>query len=67
MIGRVMEKQTEKYFNFLDGLRESGKINMFGARPYLMQEFGLDKDKAAQVMADWMTSFGQPSRESVGS
>jgi hypothetical protein len=62
-----MENKSKEYFDFLDGLRESGNVNMFGARPYLMEEFGLDKVKAAQVMADWMSSYrrtSQPPRES---
>ena len=33
----------EGYFAFLDELKESGVTNMFGAVPYLMDEFILDK------------------------
>lgn len=30
---------TDDHLEYLDGLRESGATNMFGARPYLMEEF----------------------------
>jgi hypothetical protein len=42
---------------FLDNLRESGETNMFGASPYLQQEFGLDKHEARSILSEWMKSF----------
>ncbi len=47
----------EGYFNFLDNLRESGVTNMFGAVPYLMDEFILDKDEALDILSKWMESY----------
>ena len=32
---------------------------MFGAAPYLMAEFGLDKRTAREILAKWMKSFGE--------
>jgi hypothetical protein len=32
---------------------------MFGAAPYLQDEFGLDKREARQVLANWMQSFSE--------
>ena len=44
---------------YLNELRESGKTNVFGARPYLMNKFPeLSKLDAAQVLSYWMKSFG---------
>ena len=48
---------NKDYKEFLDGLRESGKVNMFGASPYLAEMFGLDKSEAQSVVAQWMESF----------
>ena len=42
---------------FLDNLRESGKVNMFGAGIYLTNEFGLDKREAREVLREWMNAF----------
>lgn len=51
---------TNEHLEFLDDLRESGETNMFGARPYLMDEFpDLDQDKAKQVLGYWMHTFGE--------
>lgn len=45
------------YFEFLDELRASGTTNMFGARPVLMQQFGLDGELAKSVLAAWMETY----------
>ena len=44
---------------FLNDLRDSGVTNMFGAAPYLQDEFGLEKGEARQVLANWMQSFSE--------
>lgn len=55
-------KPNEKHFKFLDGLRESGECNMFGAGPYVQAEFGLAKLEARSVVHAWMRTFdGQSS------
>ena len=48
------------YFDFLEQLRESGDINMFGARPYLQMEFcelAGKPDVADKVLQAWMDSY----------
>ena len=47
----------EKYKEFLDELRESGSVNMFGARPILAQRFGLDKNESGKILTQWMEEF----------
>ena len=53
-----MEKYHESFrlevYNFLNELRESGKTNMFGARPYLVDEFDLDKKQSAELLSEYM-------------
>lgn len=49
-----------KYFTYLDGLRDSSVINMYGAVPYLQREFPelCDDDAWARgVLTAWMDSF----------
>lgn len=58
-----MKNSNEEYFEFLDELRESGKTNMFGARPYLMDEFDLNKGEASTVLSEWMRTFSQRKGE----
>jgi hypothetical protein len=52
-------KATDEHLEFLDGLRESGVTNMFGARPYLVEEFGLSKADASAILSEWMRTFGE--------
>ena len=53
------EVQTEmqEYYSYLEELRKSGVTNMFGAGPYLQEEFGLDKRTAREVLMSWMGSY----------
>ena len=47
----------KKYFDYLDALRESGVTNMYGAVPYLQQEFpelSYDRAQAVYVLQQWM-------------
>ena len=56
------EVVKDEHLEYLDGLRESGATNMFGAGAYLESRFGLDKNTARTVLQYWMHSFGNPDR-----
>ena len=49
----------EDIFAFLDNVRESGSINMFGAAPVLQEVFGLDRREAKDILLEWMKTFGE--------
>lgn len=42
---------------FLDELRESGVTNMFGAAPYIVEEFGVTRQEAKDLLLNWMQTF----------
>ena len=42
-------------FLYLNRLRESGDTNMFGAAPYLQDEFNLDRREARTILTEWMS------------
>lgn len=46
---------------FLIDLRDSGETNMFGAAPYLMNEFGMNRYEAKDALLEWMRSFSAPA------
>ncbi len=48
---------SEENKEYLDDLRESGITNMFGASPFLADEFGLDDKEAREILSEWMKSF----------
>ncbi|HET6203386.1 MAG TPA: hypothetical protein VFI25_11355 [Planctomycetota bacterium] len=52
-------KATEEQLLFLDALRESGVVNMFGAGPFIEREFGVSREKARGVLAEWMRTFAE--------
>jgi hypothetical protein len=50
---------TEQHKEYLDNLRESGVINMFGASLYLVRDFPeLSSKEAKTVLSEWMRTFG---------
>lgn len=44
-------------FEYLDGLRQSGVVNMFSAGKYLVQDLGLDRKDAHYQLGQWMRTF----------
>ena len=53
---------TTEHLEYLDGLRESGVTNMFGAGEYVEVAFGVSKAEARTTLAYWMESFGKEDR-----
>jgi hypothetical protein len=48
------QEQVDAMFGYLEDLRQSGVTNMFGAGPYVAEEFDIDKATARKVVAAWM-------------
>jgi uncharacterized protein YlbG (UPF0298 family) len=53
------ENMTQQINIYLNTLRESGRINMFGATPYLMDRFDLTRKQASIALIAWMESYKQ--------
>lgn len=51
------EREWAKYFKYLDGLRESGRTNMWGGGRYLEKGFAMSRDDASRVLTSWMATF----------
>lgn len=51
------------YFEYLDDLRKSGAVNMFGAAPHLASAYGLDIKDARAVLQKWQNTFGNGELE----
>ena len=45
------------YWIYLEELRRSGVTNMYGAGPYVQQEFGVSRREAIKIVADWMKNY----------
>ena len=48
------EELCKDVYNFLIDLRNSGTINMFGASPYIQDEFDLDKYISRELLNRFM-------------
>ena len=48
---------TKKTWLYLELLRRSGQTNMFGAVPYLVEQFWLDEKEARKVLVDWIQNY----------
>jgi hypothetical protein len=47
------------YDRFLRQLRAGGRTNMYGAVPYLMKAFGLDRNTAFGIVCEWLDRQAQ--------
>lgn len=54
-----MNNDYMEYYIFLDALRHTGFVNMYGAVPYLQDVFKLDQKKAIEVLASWMENYDE--------
>lgn len=58
-IAKPKKYKYEKEFEYLDDLRESGVVNMFGAGEYIESEFGVSKYEAREILSQWMNTFSE--------
>jgi hypothetical protein len=51
---KVRSEPNARYFSFLRRLRADGRSNMYGAIPYLVARFAIDRDTAFRVVCEWV-------------
>ena len=51
---RVAGPRPNRFHSFLRRLSAGGRSNMYGAIPYLMQAFALDRDTAFRIVCEWV-------------
>ena len=54
---RKTTRLEKEVFLFLNDLRDSGETNMFGAAPYIQEEFEVDKSTSRKLLTIWMDNF----------
>lgn len=54
-----------KYWIYLEKLRRSGVTNMYGATPYLMEEFDLTPHEAKNILVNWMRNYNAADYEGL--
>jgi hypothetical protein len=46
-----------EYYEYLNALRGSGVVNMWGAGAYLQDQFGLSRTEARTIVIAWMKQY----------
>jgi hypothetical protein len=57
--------RPNRYHSFLKRLHTGGRSNMYGAIPYLMEAFALDRLEAFRIVCEWVDL--QRSQSDAGS
>jgi hypothetical protein len=64
---RLERPRPNRYQTFLKRLRAGGRSNMYGAIPYLMEAFALDRAEAFRIVCEWVdeqhTEQSSPERQ----
>ena len=55
----IKEEKKQEMFKFLNSLRKSRVIDMFGAGSYLRVQFAISKRDARFVLQEWMQNFDE--------
>jgi hypothetical protein len=50
--------EKQEFFDYLDTLRETGVVNMFGAAPVLQEAFDMTRADARAILKEWMENYG---------
>jgi hypothetical protein len=59
---RKTTDQEQEVLEFLNILRDSGATNMFGATPYIKDEFDLDSKESKRLLMLWMDNFNDEGK-----
>jgi hypothetical protein len=51
---RLAGPRPNRFHSFLRRLSAGGRSNMYGAIPYLMQAFALDRETAFRIVCEWV-------------
>ena len=54
---KTITEQEKKIFDYLNNLRVSGIVNMWGASPYVAMEFEIEESEARKATGKWMKNF----------
>jgi hypothetical protein len=56
-------ERANPFHTFLKRLRAGGRSNMYGAIPYLMQVFALDRESAFRIVCEWVDQQAEADAE----
>jgi hypothetical protein len=63
---RAAGPRPNRFHSFLRRLRAGGRSNMYGAIPYLMHAFALDRETAFRVICEWVDQEAEEASRAAG-
>ena len=54
-----INEEWKKYYILLEGIRQSGICNMWGASPYLAAIAGIDHKLAQKILCSWIANYDE--------
>ena len=66
ILSAYSKNECRKYFDYLEQLRQSGETNMYGAAPYLQEEFPelrYAPERAREILLAWFSTFEKGENE----
>ena len=60
---RLLSQEEINVFIYLNNLRTSCEVNMFGAGPYIEAEFGFSREKSSKLLTRWMCNFQEDAEQ----
>ena len=54
-----INEEWKEYYILLEGIRESGICNMWGASPYLAELAGIDHKLAQKILCSWIKNYDE--------
>ena len=61
----MIKEEWYEYYVYLEELRQSGVTNMFGAAPYLQEEFDLSRKEAREILINWMNNYEELEEKGI--
>jgi hypothetical protein len=59
-----IREEWEEYYKFLEALRRTGVVNMFGSGPYMEECFpSLTKDEISDIFCSWAANYNELSQK----
>lgn len=58
---KAIHSEWEHFYRFLESVRQTGKINMWGASLVLEDVFDLSRSEASTILTNWMHNYAELS------
>lgn len=58
-----IREEWEEYYCFLEALRRTGVVNMWGASPYLVEAFHISDTLSQAILVNWINNYDKLNKK----